>query len=239
LALLEVQGLSKDYGGSEALKDVSLPVDGGEVLGLVGPTGSGKTTLLRLINLLERPTAGSITFGGLKITECSEKENVAIRRRMAMVFQKPVMFSSSVYSNVSYGLKIRGIKDKGEVEAVLKEIGLGSYVHREAPTLSGGEAQRVALARAIITKPELLLMDEPTANLDPKMAEIIGDLILRQAEEGVAVILATHDMGQCLRLSDRVVVLVNGRVSASGRSEEVLGLWKRSNPDDFRAVAPW
>jgi tungstate transport system ATP-binding protein len=219
-----VQGLGKDYGGSEVLKDVSLSVDRGEVLGLVGPTGAGKTTLLRLINLLERPTAGSITFGGLKLTECSEAEKVAIRRRMAMVFQKPVMFSYSVYYNVSYGLKIRDIKDKGEVEAVLKEVGLGSYAHREATTLSGGEAQRVALARAIITKPELLLLDEPTANLDPKMAEIIGDLLLRQAEGGAAVILATHDMGLCLRLSDRVVVLVNGRLLATGRAEEVLGL---------------
>jgi tungstate transport system ATP-binding protein len=224
LALLMVQGLGKDYGGSEVLKDVSLSVDRGEVLGLVGPTGAGKTTLLRLINLLERPTAGSITFGGLKLTECSEAEKVAIRRRMAMVFQKPVMFSYSVYYNVSYGLKIRDIKDKGEVEAVLKEVGLGSYAHREATTLSGGEAQRVALARAIITKPELLLLDEPTANLDPKMAEIIGDLLLRQAEGGAAVILATHDMGLCLRLSDRVVVLVNGRLLATGRAEEVLGL---------------
>jgi tungstate transport system ATP-binding protein len=224
LALLMVQGLGKDYGGSEVLKDVSLSVDRGEVLGLVGPTGAGKTTLLRLINLLERPTAGSITFGELKLTECSEAEKVAIRRRMAMVFQKPVMFSYSVYYNVSYGLKIRGIKDKGEVEAVLKEVGLGSYAHREATTLSGGEAQRVALARAIITKPELLLLDEPTANLDPKMAEIIGDLILRQTEGGAAVILATHDMGLCLRLSDRVVVLVNGRLLATGRAEEVLGL---------------
>ncbi len=224
MALLMVQGLGKDYSGSEVLKDVSLSVDRGEVLGLVGPTGAGKTTLLRLINLLERPTAGSITFGGLKLTECSEAEKVAIRRRMAMVFQKPVMFSYNVYYNVSYGLKIRGIKDKGEVEAVLKEVGLGSYAHREATTLSGGEAQRVALARAIITKPELLLLDEPTANLDPKMAEIIGDLILRQAEGGAAVILATHDMGLCLRLSDRVVVLVNGRLLATGRAEEVLGL---------------
>lgn len=224
MALLMVQGLGKDYSGSEVLKDVSMSVDRGEVLGLVGPTGAGKTTLLRLINLLERPTAGSITFGGLKLTECSEAEKVAIRRRMAMVFQKPVMFSYNVYYNVSYGLKIRGIKDKGEVEAVLKEVGLGSYAHREATTLSGGEAQRVALARAIITKPELLLLDEPTANLDPKMAEIIGDLILRQAEGGAAVILATHDMGLCLRLSDRVVVLVNGRLLATGRTEEVLGL---------------
>ena len=224
MALLMVQGLGKDYGGSEVLKDVSLSVDRGEVLGLVGPTGAGKTTLLRLINLLERPTAGNITFGGLKLTECSEAEKVVIRRRMAMVFQKPVMLSYSVYYNVSYGLKIRGIKDKGEVEAVLKEVGLGSYAHREATTLSGGEAQRVALARAIITKPELLLLDEPTANLDPKMAEIIGDLLLRQAEGGAAVILATHDMGLCLRLSDRVVVLVNGRLLATGRAEEVLGL---------------
>ena len=231
MALLMIhKGLGKDYSGSEVLKDVSLSVDRGEVLGLVGPTGAGKTTLLRLINLLERPTAGSITFGGLKLTECSEAEKVAIRRRMAMVFQKPVMFSYNVYYNVSYGLKIRGIKDKGEVEAVLKEVGLGSYAHREATTLSGGEAQRVALARAIITKPELLLLDEPTANLDPKMAEIIGDLILRQAEGGAAVILATHDMGLCLRLSDRVVVLVNGRLLATGRAEEVLGLWRDPIP---------
>ena len=204
MALLEVQKLGKSYDGSEVLRDAGLAMDRGGILGLVGPTGSGKIPLLRLINLLERPTAGSITFGGINITEGSEKEMVAIRRSLAMAFQNPIMFSSSIFSNVSYSIRIRGIKDKGAVEVVLEEVGLGSYAPREATTLPGWEAQRVALARTVTTKHELLLLDEPTANLDPKTAEIIGDLIIRQAEDGTAVILANHNIGQCLRLSDRV-----------------------------------
>ncbi len=217
---IEVKGLSKNYGKALILKDINLEVEPGEVLALIGPTGSGKTTLLRLIGLLEKPTIGEIILDGLEVTGLPEGERLKARRRMAMVFQKPVMFKTSVRENVSYGLKIRG-EDRIE-EKVLEAIaavGLFGYESRDANTLSGGEMQRIALARALVLKPDLLLLDEPTANLDPKTAASIDDLISRF--EGT-VIMATHNMLQAKRLADRVAVLVEGRLAEEGRPGDVL-----------------
>ena len=221
MAKIEVKGLYKSYGGAEILKDINLKVEQGEVLALIGPTGSGKTTLLRLIGLLEKPTIGEIIFDGLEVTGLTERERLKARRRMAMVFQKPVMFKTSVRENVSYGLKIRGEgKIDERVEAAIEAVGLSGYESRDANTLSGGEMQRIALARALVLEPELLLLDEPTANLDPKTAASIDALISRF--EGT-VIMATHNMLQASRMADRVAVLIEGRLAEVGGPKEVLG----------------
>jgi tungstate transport system ATP-binding protein len=221
MAKIEVKGLYKSYGEAEVLKDINLLVDPGEVLAMIGPTGSGKTTLLRLIGLLEKPTIGEIIFDGLDITGLPEGERIKARRRMAMVFQKPVMFKTSVRENVSYGLRIRGeVKIDERVEAAIEAVGLSGYGSRDANTLSGGEMQRIALARALVLDPELLLLDEPTANLDPKTAATIDALISRFKG---TVIMATHNMLQARRLADRIAVLVEGRLSKVGRPSEVLG----------------
>ncbi len=221
MAKIEVKGLFKSYGKAEILKDINLKVEPGEVLALIGPTGSGKTTLLRLIGLLEKPTTGMIIFDDQEVTGLPEGERLKIRRRMAMVFQKPVMFKTSVRENVSYGLTIRG---EGEidtkVEAAIAAVGLSGYESRDANTLSGGEMQRIALARALVLEPDLLLLDEPTANLDPKTAATIDALISRF--EGT-IIMATHNMLQARRLADRVAVLVEGRLAEVGRPEDVIG----------------
>ena len=177
MALLELKGVNKSYGQANILKDIDLTVEKGEIMALIGPTGSGKTTLLRLIDLLELPTSGSIVFNGILVTVLPEKEKLKARRRMAMVFQKPVMFNSSVRENVSYGLKIRGKGKEEKVRAALQAVGLLGYESRDANTLSGGEMQRIALARALVLEPELLLLDEPTANLDPKSADSIDRII--------------------------------------------------------------
>lgn len=223
MAKIEVKGLCKSYGGAEILKDINLKAEPGEVLALIGPTGSGKTTLLRLIGLLEKPTIGEIIFDGLEVTGLPERKRLEIRRRMAMVFQKPVMFKTSVRENVSYGLKVRGRGDgkiDGRVKAAIESVGLSGYESRDANTLSGGEMQRIALARALVLEPDLLLLDEPTANLDPKTAASIDALISRF--EGT-VIMATHNMLQARRLADRIAVLVEGRLAEVGRQKEVLG----------------
>ncbi len=221
MAKIEVNGLYKSYGEAEILKDINLKVEPGEVLALIGPTGSGKTTLLRLIGLLEKPTIGEIIFDGLAVTGLTERERLKARRRMAMVFQKPVMFKTSVRENVSYGLKIRGEgKIDERVEAAIEAVGLSGYESRDANTLSGGEMQRIALARALVLDPELLLLDEPTANLDPKTAASIDALISRF--EGT-VIMATHNMLQASRMADRVAVLIEGRLAEVGGPKEVLG----------------
>ncbi len=227
MAFLEVRSLSKSIGTAEILREVNLTVERGEILGLIGPTGSGKTTLLRLINLLDEPSAGYILFSGKKVSGRPEKEALAVRRKMAMVFQKPIMFKASVEENVSYGLRMRGQqgKDDARVEEALAMVGLSGYESRDANTLSGGEMQRIALARALVLQPELLLLDEPTANLDPRSAASIDSLLHRLAGSRTAVILATHNMQQCRKLAGRVAVLQAGRLAALGKSEEITMPW--------------
>jgi len=228
LALLEVRSLSKSIGPVEILSKINLTVERGEILGLIGPTGSGKTTLLRLVNLLDEPSSGRILFEGREVTGKPEKEQLRARRKMAMVFQKPVMFKASVEENVSYGLRVRGSVDatvREKVEEALAAVGLSGYEGRDANTLSGGETQRIALARALVLAPELLLLDEPTANLDPGSAASIDSLLQTLAKSRTAVILATHNMEQCRKLAGRVAVLQSGRLVALGRSEEITLPW--------------
>jgi ABC-type sugar transport system ATPase subunit len=223
MALAEIRGLGKSFGRSEVLKDINLDVSESEVLALIGPTGSGKTTLLRMIDLLDQPTTGHVFFKGVDICHLSSKEKLAMRRKMAIVFQKPVMFKASVYDNVCYGLKVRGEGEaKAEVLRALKEVDLLGYESRDANTLSGGEMQRIALARAIVIKPELLLLDEPTANLDPKSVQDINSLIKRLSNNGTTVIMASHNMLQCARLADRIVVMANGTISKTGKPHDIL-----------------
>jgi ABC-type methionine transport system ATPase subunit len=229
MAFLEVRSLSKNIGPAEILKGIDLTVERGEILGLIGPTGSGKTTLLRLVNLLDEPSTGSILFDGREVSGRPEREKLDARRRMAMVFQKPVMFKARVAENVSFGLKMRGRDDaegmRDRVKEALAAVGLSGYESRDANTLSGGEMQRIALARAIILQPELLLLDEPTANLDPRSAASIDSLLQSLAGGRTAVILATHNMQQCRKLADRVAVLQAGRLVAVGKSDEITLPW--------------
>ncbi|MCX7911576.1 MAG: ABC transporter ATP-binding protein [Dehalococcoidales bacterium] len=209
------------------MKGVSLGVARGEVLALIGPTGAGKSTLLRILGLLDKPSAGSVLFDGVDVTT-SEKLRLQARRRMAAVLQKPVLFNTSVYENVVCGLKWRGTdgqKTKKEVNAILEMMELTGYAARPARTLSGGEAQRVVIARALVVRPELLLLDEPAANLDPlsaaKIEEVVWSIIRR---EKITVVMATHDMSQGQRLADRICVLMDGEIVQSGSAREVFTL---------------
>ena len=224
---LEVRGLCQRFGDSEILKDIHLDVEQGEVFVVIGPTGAGKTTLLRLIGLLDRPAAGRIYFGGQEVTD-SEKTRLEIRRRIAVVFQKPAVFNTSVYDNVAYGLRIR--KEKGaslraKIANALETVGLSGYERRNARTLSGGEVQRVALARAMVIEPELLLLDEPTANLDPVSTSNIEKLISQVIQKlDTTVIMSTHDMYQGQRLADRMGVIMAGEMLQTGDPREVFSL---------------
>jgi tungstate transport system ATP-binding protein len=222
--MIEARGVFARRSRADILKDISIDVGKGEILAIIGPTGSGKTTLLRILNLLDRPDEGRVFFDGIDVSE-DERARFSARRRMAMVFQKPALFNFTVEKNVSYGLKIRGfcgpaVRDR--VSAALRDVGLFGYEKRRAFSLSGGEAQRVALARALVTEPELLLLDEATANLDPRTAETIEDLIRRAGERGLSVVMATHDLDQARRLADRVGVLIGGELAWMGSAEEVF-----------------
>lgn len=223
MVLIEIRRLFKSFGLSEILKGINLDAEEGRVLALIGPTGSGKTTLFRLIDLLDKPTEGNIFFNGCDICYLSSKEKLKIRRKMGMVFQKPVMFSASVYENVSYGLKVRGKgNSRLEIQRALEEVGLSGYESRDAATLSGGEMQRIALARAMVINPEVLLLDEPTANLDLRSAYAVDELIKRLANGGITVIMASHNMTECRKLANKVAVLIDGRITRTGKPEEIL-----------------
>jgi tungstate transport system ATP-binding protein len=209
------------------LRDINLEVKHGEVFVIIGPTGSGKTTLLRLVGLLDKPTAGEIFFGGQEVTD-SESSRLEMRRRMAMVFQKPAVFDASVHANVAYGLKVRKEERairRSKVATALETVGLSGYERRNARTLSGGETQRVALARAMVIEPELLLLDEPTANLDPVSTSTVEKLISHVIQRlDTTVIMTTHDMLQGQRLATRMGVLMAGEMIQTGDPREVFSL---------------
>jgi tungstate transport system ATP-binding protein len=223
--VIEIRGVSRKAGGRQILEGIDLTIRKGEIFTLIGPSGSGKTTLIRLIDLLDYPTTGRILFDG-KDTAGREADRLALRRRMGMVFQKPAVLNATVAQNIAFGLEFRGVPPQEiekKVQAALELVGLPSFAGRRAITLSGGEMQRVAIARAIVTEPEVLLLDEPTANLDPVSAALIEDLIRHiNRELHATVILSTHDLIQGQRLADRIGVIMNGRIVQTGTAPEIF-----------------
>jgi tungstate transport system ATP-binding protein len=239
MALIETRNLCQRYGERDILKNVNLRVDRGEVFALIGPTGAGKTTLLRLIDLIDMPTSGKIYFDEVDTAE-SAKVRLGMRRRMAFVLQKPVVFNLSVYDNIAYGLRWRGVGGKAlqeKVSRILEMVGLSIDRNRNARTLSGGEVQRVAIARAIAIEPEVLLLDEPTANLDPLSASRIEELITSIIQHyATTIIMATHDLSQGQRLADRVGVLMDGEVLQTGDSRDVFASPRNREVAEFVGV---
>ena len=212
-ALFDLINIAKQYNGRWVLDIDRLVIKRGEILAIVGPSGSGKSTLLRLLNFLETPTRGSIAFMG-QVFENGKEISLELRRRVTTVFQRPMLLDRSVWENVRYGLRIRGISDAHQpVQSVLEEVGLAQVAQQRARTLSGGEAQRVALARALVISPEVLLLDEPTANLDPYNISLIENIIRRRhQDQGMSLVLVTHNVFQARRLADRIVFLLDGKI---------------------------
>ena len=211
-ALYEMQGLQKRYNGRVVLDVGRLAIVRGEVLALVGPSGAGKSTLLRLLAFLELPSAGELRYDGRPAGE--EWPGLAQRRAITMVFQHPQLLRRSVFDNVAYGLRLRRQEfDPADVNAVIRQMGLAHLSGARSNTLSGGEMQRVALARALVLKPEVLLLDEPTANLDPYNINLIEEMVqFAAAEKGTTVAVVTHNVFQAQRLSDRVGLLLEGKL---------------------------
>ncbi|NWF77200.1 MAG: ABC transporter ATP-binding protein [Chloroflexi bacterium] len=239
MSLIELVGLSHRYGSREVLKGLNLSIGKGEVFAVIGPTGAGKTTLLRIIDLLEVPSAGEVYFDGKRVPG-SRKQRLEIRRRMSFVHQKPQVFNLSVYDNVACGLRWRGeekhrIAEK--VDLILKMVGLEGYKNRNARTLSGGEAQRVALARSLVLEPEVLLLDEPTANLDPVSSAKIEQVISYVARQhNTTMIMSTHDMSQGRQLADRIGVLIDGRLVQTGNADDIFYSPKNEEVANFVGV---
>jgi tungstate transport system ATP-binding protein len=197
----------------EALREVSLELRQGEVVGLIGPNGAGKSTLLRILGLLERPDEGHVLLDGRPV---DARTALAERRRMATVFQEPLLADATVTDNAALGLRFRGVPaaDRtGRVRRWLERLGIARLASRAARTLSGGEAQRVALARALALEPEVLLLDEPFSGLDaPTRAALVTDLGAILRADRVTTVLVTHERGEAQALADRVGVLMDGRL---------------------------
>jgi tungstate transport system ATP-binding protein len=228
-----LSGLSKAYGERTVLNIDSLEIDQGEVFALVGPSGSGKSTLLRLMNFLEEPTKGSLEFQGTVYRPGMEMP-LELKRRVTMVFQRPMLLDRSVWDNVTYGLRLRGQHNAHQqVKEALEEVGLAHLTKQRARTLSGGEAQRVSLARAIVLQPDVLLLDEPTANLDPYNVGLIENIVRRINELHLTtLVLVTHNVFQAKRLASRVAFLLEGKLIEVAEAERFF-----TTPADPRTSA--
>jgi tungstate transport system ATP-binding protein len=221
---LQLDRIGKAAGGRMVLDGVSASLEKGDFCALIGPTGCGKTTLLRIVDLLEKPSSGRVLLDGTECTRSRGRERTVLRRRMSMVMQRPFMLAGTVERNVGFGLSVRGVKPAGNVIAdALEAVGLPGMAGRNARTLSGGEMQKVAIARAVITRPELLLLDEPLNSVDqgfkPELRTLIGRL---HRDLGITVLMATHDLADALALSSRTVVMSGGRVMQAGGTPEVF-----------------
>ncbi len=206
----ELTGVQQIYTGRTVLDVESLQVRMGEILTLVGPSGAGKSTLLRLLNFLETPSAGRIRFAG---QETNGNVPLDVRRQVTTVFQRSILLRASVRENIAYGLGLRGEHVDGRVDEILARVGLESLANAQATKLSGGEMQRVALARALVIRPQVLLLDEPTANLDPYNVSLIEEIVRQQnREQGTTIVLVTHNVFQAKRLASRVGLMLGGRL---------------------------
>ena len=226
-------GFTKAYGARVVLDIDALEIERGEIFSLVGPSGSGKSTLLRLLNFLEEPTSGSLEFEGA-VYRPGMYMPLELKRRVTMVFQNPMLLNSSVWDNVTYGLRLRGQRNAHQlVQEALEEVGLAHLARQRARALSGGEAQRVALARAIVLRPDVLLLDEPTANLDPYNVGLIETILSRvNAGHQTTLVLVTHNVFQAKRLATRVAFLLDGKVTEVAEAERFF-----TSPADPRTIA--
>jgi tungstate transport system ATP-binding protein len=211
--IYRLRNVTKTYGKHQVVSIADLTVRRGDILAIVGPSGAGKSTLLRLLNFVEAPTTGTVQFGNATYGP-TDAVPLAERRRVTTVFQRPLMLKRSVHANVAYGLRLRGQRDVHEdVMSALKRVGLEGLARQKATTLSGGEGQRVVLARAMALRTDVLLLDEPTANLDPYNVGAIESIVAEiNGDRGTTVILVTHNVFQARRLAHRVGLMLEGEL---------------------------
>ncbi|EGK62720.1 toluene tolerance efflux ABC superfamily ATP binding cassette transporter, ABC protein [Centipeda periodontii DSM 2778] len=223
--MIRLNNVKKRFGDKEALKGISLTINKGETIAIIGGSGSGKSTLLRLMIGLDRPTSGEIYIGGDNITAMNENALDRVRLRMGMVFQYSALFDSmSVGENVAFGLREHTDKSNNEIARIVAEklelVGLPDAASLMPQELSGGMKKRVGLARAIATDPEIIFYDEPSSGLDPIMTAKIDELIIdMQRKLDVTSVVVTHDMASASRISDRIAMIYDGELIAVDTAE--------------------
>lgn len=219
--ILRTEGLGRTANGQVLVTDISIAVERGDVLAVVGPSGSGKSSFLRLLNRLDEPTNGRVYLEGQDTREIAPR---VLRQRLGMVMQSANLFAGTVADNIRYGPAQRGetVPDE-KLEALLQQVGLDGYGARDANILSGGEAQRVSVARTLANGPDVLLLDEPTSALDDAAEQEVEQLLCDIIEgEHLTCLIVTHDMKQAGRMANRMMVMEEGKMVSIGSTEEVL-----------------
>ena len=227
--LLQVENVRKSFGPLEVLKGVSLPVDRGDVVAILGPSGSGKTTLLRCVNLLERADGGTLTFDGERfdLSRLSRRDAARLRKRTAFVFQSYNLFlNKTALENVAEGLitarKIPRAEALDAARRALDKVGMLDRADHYPSQLSGGQQQRAAIARAIAAQPEIIYFDEPTSALDPELTGEVLSVMRQLADEGMTMLVVTHELGFARTVSSRTVFMEGGVVVESGPSRQMF-----------------
>jgi tungstate transport system ATP-binding protein len=220
---IRVENLGRTVGNKTILQGISLEFIHGAVNVILGPNGAGKSTLLRLLGLLDKPGHGEIYYDGRRLSSMTRSGITALRRRCGFVFQSPLLLNGSVGANLRFGARLRGLEvNAAAIARTLEKTGLGGRAGQEAQQLSGGEKQRLQLARVMLLDPDIYLLDEPTANLDPLSVKSIEAAIAHLAREGKTVILATHNLIQARLLAARIIFLKEGQLVQAGPATEVL-----------------
>ncbi|GAA4187720.1 amino acid ABC transporter ATP-binding protein [Microbacterium oryzae] len=235
--LVVVKDVQKHYGDFQALKDIDLTVDRGEVVVVIGPSGSGKSTLCRTINRLETITSGTITIDGKELPK-EGKALANLRAEVGMVFQSFNLFSHlTILENVTLGpIRVRGLKKaeaEKEARELLDRVGVGHQASKLPAQLSGGQQQRVAIARALAMRPKVMLFDEPTSALDPEMINEVLDVMVGLAHDGMTMIVVTHEMGFARKAANRVVFMADGQIVEQATPEEFFTRPKSARAKDF------
>lgn len=234
--IYEVKHLQKSFGKVEVLRDINMKIENGEVCTIIGPSGSGKSTFLRCLNLLETPTGGELWFEGKKVNEKTDVK--MLRRDVGMVFQSFNLFPMfSAVENVMYApvhiKKLPKAEAKEEAMELLSRVGLAERADYYPGELSGGQQQRVAIARALAMKPKALLFDEPTSALDPEMVHEVLDVMREVAEEGMTMVVVTHEMGFAREVGSRVLFIDGGVIVEEGRPLDVFEHTKEERTKAF------
>lgn len=231
MGLYKLTNITQVYNGRTILNISHLDIKQGEILAVVGPSGAGKSTLLRLLNFLEMPTTGEILFDGLGV---NGRIPLDVRRRVTTVFQTPGLLNRSVAANIRYGRRLRGQSlGVAELGQLLARLGLTGLDKHRPGQLSAGEAQRVALARALVIRPDVLLLDEPTANLDPYNVGLIEQIVRQENEtQGITAVLITHNIFQARRIAHRTALLLSGQLVEIGPTEQLF-----TNPQQEKTAA--